>query len=117
MLDDLLQDTPDNDDAVALRILIAADERERENPVWLVSGRDALPWNVQMAIAKWYRHRGHLDLAVTHYRLALASNPPNNQVAAELAVTVLEVMFKDESAVYGHRLTAGQRGGLRRGRE
>ncbi len=109
MLDDLLPSAPDNDDAVALRILIAADENEREDPFWLVSDRGALAWNVQMAIAKWYRHRGKLDLALTHYRFALASNPANNQIAAELAVTVLEVIFQDERAVYGHQLTAEQK--------
>jgi tetratricopeptide (TPR) repeat protein len=108
MLDELLEREPANEDAVALRIAVAFDEPDVEDPYRFTARCNAAGWNVTLSAARWYRHRGRWSLAIVEFKRALAVQPDRLEVIAEVATAILENLFRGRSALFMHRMSTTQ---------
>ena len=113
MLDELLIREPGNDDALAMRIAVSVDEDAVRNPYWKAIDSAAVGWNVVLSVARWYRHRGMHEEAIAAFRRVLSAKPDSLEVMAETASYTLEVLFRDRTAIFAHRLDASQLDELR----
>lgn len=108
MLDELLEREPGNEDALALKIAVAFDDPNVEDPYSLVPQRRATGWNVALSAARWYRHRGIWPLAILEFKRALAEQPDRLEVIAEVATAILEDLLRGRFALFIHRMTTKQ---------
>jgi cellulose synthase operon protein C len=109
MLDGLLVQQPENNDALTLRIAVSVEEEAVKDPFLIVQNQDTVNWKVCMSAGRWYYDRGSLNDAMAMFKRALMMQPNRLDVMAEVAAYTLKDLFKIEVNILVHHMDTEQR--------